>query len=241
MWKAFTVHGTISGRWMFPISWPHRSKIMNRHLLAFLTVGSFFTSNAQVNAPGKFQIGLAWSGGAHATHFKNSFTFNGLKFENSSDDGAATVSYPLDLHVGLSNKFSLGLCLEAGQYIDSAGTNPNQFVIVSLSPRFYVLNKEKNALFFNLDLGVSGLRIGDVESGTKKFDDSYAGMHVRPGIQFQHYFGNTFGMNVGLKVPFHNMKWRDRDPEDPFLTGLNYAAELRTSGVQFQLGLQVKL
>jgi hypothetical protein len=214
---------------------------MNRHILALLAAATLVTANAQVNAPGKFQIGLAWSGGAHATHFKNSFTFNGLKFENSSDDGAATVSYPLDLHVGLSNRFSLGLCIEPGQYIDSAGTNPNQFVILSLSPRFYILNKEKNALLFNLDLGVSGLRIGDVESGTKKFDDSYAGMHVRPGIQFQHYFGNTFGMNVGLKVPFHNMKWRDRDPEDPFLTGLNYAAELRTSGVQFQLGLQVKL
>lgn len=214
---------------------------MNRLLCSLIAAASGLIAVAQVNAPGKFQLGLAWSGGVHATHFKNSFSFNGLRYEDSSDDGAATVSYPFDVHIGLSNRFSLGLCLEGGQYIDSAGTHPNQFLIVSLSPRFYLLNKEKNALLLNLDLGVSGLRIGDVESGTKRFDDSYAGMHVRPGLQFQHYFGNTFGMNVGLKVPFHNMKWRDRDPEDPFLTGLNYEAELRTSGVQFQLGIQVKL
>ena len=195
---------------------------------------------AQVNSKGRLQIGLGISGGVHATRFENSFTVFGITLKNSSDDGAATVSYPLDIHVGLSNKFSLGLCLEPGSYIDSAGTRPNGFFVVGLSPRFYAINKEHFALLFNLDLGVSALRIGEVRSGTKQFDDSYVGGHFRLGTQLQYYFGNTFGLNFGLKYAMHNMKWRDRDPEDPLLKDVDYEATLRTSGVQIQLGAQVK-
>ena len=195
---------------------------------------------AQVNGKGRVQIGLAISGGVHATRFENSFTVLGLTLKNSSDDGAVTVSYPLEVHVGLSNRFSLGLCLEPGSYIDSAGTHPNGFVVAGLSPRFYAINKEKFALLFNLDLGVSALRIAEVQSGTKQFDDSYVGGHFRLGTQLQYYFGNTFGLNFGLKYAVHNMKWRDRDPEDALLKDVNYEATLKTSGVQFQLGAQVK-
>ena len=60
--------------------------------------------------------------------------------------------------------------LEPGRYIDSAGTASEHLpLILSVEPRF-VLNKFSP--FTNADLGLSALRISDVQSGTKKYDDS---------------------------------------------------------------------
>ena len=208
-------------------------------LLAACGVAS--VSLGQVNAKGRFQAGLGTGLGLFNTDFSFSATYPILgRVSKSSEDGAATVSFPLDLQVGLSDKFSLGVCLEPGRYIDSAGTHPNGFFIFSLEPRFYVVNGEHFAVHINADLGLSALRISDVQSGSKKYDDTYAGGHFRFGAQAQYYFGNTFGLNFGFKFASHSMKWRDRDPEDTTLSALDYAATLKTSGVQFQLGAQVK-
>ncbi len=208
-------------------------------LLASLGVAS--VSFGQVNAKGRFQAGLGTSLGLFNTEFNFSATYPILgRVSKSSEDGAATVSFPLDLQVGVSNKFSVGVCIEPGRYIDSAGTHPNAFFIFSLEPRYYILNGERFAIHINADLGLSALRISDVESGTKKFDDTYAGGHFRFGAQAQYYFGNTFGLNFGFKFASHSLKWKDRDPEDTTLSALDYAATLKTSGVQFQLGAQVK-
>lgn len=214
---------------------------MKHVILLLAALGEASVSQAQVNAKGVFQLGLGTSLGVHATDFTYSATYPILgRLSKSSADNAATVSFPIDAQVGLSDRFSLGLCLEPGRYIDSAGTHPNTFLILSVEPRFYVLNKEHFAVHVNADLGLSALRISDVQSGTKKYDDSYAGGHFRFGAQAQYYFGKTFGLNFGVKFAAHNLKWRDRDPEDTVLNSLDYAATLKTSGVQFQLGAQVK-
>ena len=195
---------------------------------------------AQVNGKGTFQIGLGPAFGAHATEFEWSSRFGPLQFGGRSSDGAVTVSWPLELQVGLSNRFSLGVILEPGQYIDSAGTHPNGFFAASLSPRYYLVNKDRFGLFLNADLGFGVLRIGEVRSGTKQYDDVYAGGHFRLGTQAQYYFGSTFGIHLGLKYAAHNLRWRDRDPEDPLLASGDYEATLRTSGVLVQMGVQLK-
>lgn len=214
-----------------------------KHLLVLSTALSIASSSpGQVNGKGTFQLGLGASLGVFRTEFENSVVYPIVgRVSNSSEDGAATVSYPLDLQAGLSDRFSLGLCVEPGQYIDSAGTHPNGFFILSIEPRFYVLNKEHFAIHLNADLGISALRIRTGEGTSAEFDDSHAGGHFRFGAQAQYYFGKTFGLNFGFKFASHSMKWRDRDPENSLLDQFDYKAELKTSGVQFQLGAQVKL
>lgn len=208
-------------------------------LIAALSIAS--TGHGQVNGKGVFQLGLGASLGVFKTEFTNSFGLPGSpRVSNSSQDGVATVSYPLDLQIGLSDRFSVGLCLEPGQYIDSANTHPNAFFIVSIEPRFYVVNKERFAVHINADLGLSALKIRSGEGTSAEIDDSYAGGHFRFGAQAQYYFGNTFGLNFGLKFASHSMEWRDRDPENTVLESIDYEVTLKTSGMQFQLGAQVK-
>lgn len=214
---------------------------MKHTIVLIAALGAASSTFGQVNAKGVFQVGLGTAIGGHSTEFEFNATYPVIgRVSKTSTDGAATVAFPIDLQAGLSNKFSLGLCLEPGRYIDSAGTHPNSFFILSLEPRYYVLNKDHFAVHLNLDLGLSALRIGEVESGSKTYDDTYAGGHFRLGAQAQYYFGSTFGLNFGIKYAAHNMKWRDRDPDDPTLASVDYEAALRTSGVQFQLGAQVK-
>ena len=135
----------------------------------------------------------------------------------------------------------MGLCLEPGSYLDSAGTHPNKLLLLSLSPRYYVVNKDRFALYFNADLGLSYLRIGDVVDGSNRYNDRYGGGHFRIGAAAQCYFGSVFGMNFGLKYAANNFRWRGRDPRDPILDLVDYSATLKTSGVQLQIGLQVKI
>ena len=208
-------------------------------LFAALSMAS--TAHGQVNGKGVFQLGLGASLGVFRTEFENSAVYPIIgRVSNSSEDGVATVSYPIDLQVGLSDRFSVGLCLEPGQYIDSANTHPNAFFIASIEPRFYVVNKERFAVHINADLGLSALKIRSAEGTSEEFDDSYAGGHFRFGAQAQYYFGNTFGLNFGLKFASHSMQWRERDPENTALESFDYEATLKTGGVQLQLGAQVK-
>lgn len=159
-----------------------------KHLLVLSTALSIASSGlGQANGKGTFQLGLGASLGVFRTEFENSVVYLIVgRVSNSSEDGAATVSYPLDLQAGLSDRFSLGLCVEPGQYIDSAGTHPNGFFILSIEPRFYVLNKEHFAIHLNADLGISALRIRTGEGTSAEFDDSYAGGHFRFGAQAQY-------------------------------------------------------
>jgi hypothetical protein len=215
-------------------------RILERTSVAIAGLFCLATAAAQVNSKGTFQIGLGPSFGGHATAYEWTARIGALQFGDKSTDAAATVSWPLELQGGLSNRFSLGVILEPGRYIDSAGTHPNAFFTVSLSPRLYLVNRDRFGLFLNMDLGAGVLRIGEVISGTKKYDDVYAGGHFRLGTQAQYYFGRTFGVHLGLKYAAHNLRWRDRDPEDPLLSGGDYEATLRTSGVLVQLGVQAK-
>ena len=120
------------------------------------------------------------------------------------------------------------------------GTHPKLF-LWGLSPRYYAVNKDRFALYFHADLGLGQLRIGDVRKGVNLYTDHYSGGHLRLGTAVQFYFGSVVGLNLGLKYAANNLKWRDRSPGDPLLDAVNYSARLKTSGVQFQLGLQAVL
>lgn len=81
-------------------------------------------ASAQVNGKGTLQFGLGTHLGVHATHYEWKTHLLGLTAKGSDNDGAVTSTWPIDVQVGLSDRFSLGLCLEPGRYLDSAGTHP---------------------------------------------------------------------------------------------------------------------
>jgi hypothetical protein len=175
--------------------------------------------------------------GVHATHFENSFKIGSYRLEDSDDDGAVTLSFPLEARYGISQAIALGIYLEPGIYLDSNATQSNGYFLAGVSGRYYLVNKDHFAWDAGLDLGMSVLRI---KEDNANFTDTYSGGSFRLCSNVYFYFGRTFGVSLGLKYAAHNMKWRDRDPKDNVLDAVDYEATLRTSGVHLQISTQVR-
>ncbi|HMN06298.1 MAG TPA: hypothetical protein PKD45_11280 [Flavobacteriales bacterium] len=197
---------------------------------------------AQVNGKGAVQLGVGINMGAHATLFESEITVLGFTKKFSDHDGALTLTVPLEVQVGLADRVSLGLYLEPGSYVDSAGTHPNKLLLLGMSVRYYVVNKERGGVYLNADLGTTSLEISDVGSAwnQSKYTDRYEGGHVRLGVGGLYFLGNTFGLHGGIRYVAVNFRWKGRTPRDPMLDALNYKANLKTSGALLELGMQLK-
>jgi hypothetical protein len=215
---------------------------MDRKVMFALLALSAAPLSAQVNQKGTFQLGLGYNLGIFATEFEWSYEnpFTGGRYSERDTDGAVTSSFPFDFQYGLGNRFSLGLYIEPGAYLDSNATQRNAFFIAGIDPRFYIVNKERFAWFADLGIGFSVLGIVNENEMGAEVTDAYAGGHLKLGTHVQFYFGNTFGIHFGMNYAAHNLKWRDRDPEDQALDLLDYEATLKTAGIQFGFGAQVK-
>ena len=214
---------------------------MIRPILLTVACAAASWCSAQVNEPGTVQVGVGGELGFFATHFVSEMTVPFLGHKTSShDDGAVTTSLPIDLQVGVARRWSIGISLDPGRYVDSAGTQPNAFLVAGLQPRFYAVIGDHFALHLNAEVGYGVLKIRSNENTNGQFEDTYAGMHVRVGTEAQVYFGRVFGLHAGLKYALHGMEWKRRDPENDLLDLLDYKARLRTSGLLVQLGLQVR-
>ena len=229
------VVGKVIGRACWKPS--HHTKFASMKTRIHLTVVASvigLAAQAQSHTKGTVQICLGASLGVHATHYEQSYTLFGLKFSDSDDDGAATSTFPIEFHYGLADRFSLGLYIEPGRYLDSADSNPNSVIAFGLTPRFYILNKDRFNWTGILDIGAGGLQIEDKDQTVK---DYYAGMHFRLGTGVSFYFGDHFGLQLFCKYAAYSLKWRDRDPD----IGLgDFEAKLTTSGFHFGGGLTVK-
>lgn len=219
----------------------HMHPIMKRHLSALALVAPLALQlNAQSNEAGTFHIGLGWSLGIHSTNYEQEYTVAGVIVRDEDQDAAITRTFPIDIQIGVAKPLSLGLYGEFGRYLDSSDTRSNRILIVGFAPRVYIINKEKFNWMIGPEIGISGLQIEDVEFNNKKFTDSYAGLHVRLATGISFYFVKNFGLQFQTRYAYHNMQWRDRDPENTAFDQLDYEGILTTSGIQLSLGATVK-
>lgn len=218
-----------------------KPKVMKRSVLLVLGIASLsMRSSAQSNEGGTVHIGLGWSLGIHSTNYEQEYTVGGVIVRDEDADAAITRTFPIDIQIGVAKPLSLGLYGEFGRYLDSSDTRSNRILIVGFAPRVYIINKEKFNWMIGPEIGISGLQIEDVEFNNKKFTDSYAGLHVRLATGISFYFVKNFGLQFQTRYAYHNMQWRDRDPENTLFDTLDYEGVLTTSGIQLSLGATVK-
>lgn len=214
---------------------------MKRSTLFLLGVASLaLRSSAQSNEGGTVHIGLGFSLGLHSARYEEEWLETSQLRRRETTDGAITRTFPIDLQVGVAKPISLGIYGEFGRYLDSSDTRSNRILIVGFAPRVYIINKDKFNWMIGPEIGISGLQIEDVEFNNKKFTDSYAGLHVRIATGVSFYFVKNFGLQFQTRYAYHNMQWRDRDPENTLFDTLDYEGVLTTSGIQLSLGATVK-
>ena len=177
---------------------------MNQRLFFTATFLLGFTATrsvAQVNDKGTFHASIGVAAGAHATEYEQSI----VGVVRRDQDGAATVTYPIELGYGSGKRFSLGLCLEPGVYLDSSASGSNGLVSIGIQPRFYIINADRFAWMASVHLGSSALRY-DVKEPGNVSDARYRGANfgISTGVGF--YFGEHFGLNIlaryiGTRMP----------------------------------------
>lgn len=190
---------------------------------------------AQINDKGTFHASIGVAAGGHATHYEQTV----LGTIRSNDDGAATVTYPIEFSYGLGRRFSLGLYVEPGVYLDSSASESNGLAMIGIQPRFYIINNDRFAWMASMQLGSSALR-HDVDEPGNVSEAIYRGttLGLSTGVGF--YFSDLVGLNlqvryIGTTMPLRELTLNGTE-FDPDLID----ATLTTRGVAFQASLAFK-
>lgn len=208
-----------------------RTTILSTGVLFLLT-----SASAQFNDKGTVHLALGVAGGAHGTEYKTTIHIFGGNYSDTETDGAATITVPIELDFGISKKFSLGLFLEPGSYLDSSATESNSMALVGLQPRFYFINGDRFAWMGSLQLGAAGLKIERDEAFTES-SATYAGGNFGLGTGVVFQFTDLIGLQLHMRYMTTNMKLRDYTLNGNDVDLDDYEAVLRTRGVAFQMSL----
>lgn len=209
---------------------------MNFHYLHF-AIFSFIASAsmAQVNEKGTIHLSAGVAAGGHTTRYEQSV----LGFVQKSDDGAATMTFPIEASYGLGGRFSLGLLLEPGVYLDSTETESNALAVFALQPRFYLINGDRFTWMASVQLGSARLKYDVDEPGNVSravYRGNYFGLSS--GVGF--YFSDRIGLNLHVRYMATAMPLRDWSLNGTGLDPDLLDAKLSTSGVALQASLAFK-
>jgi hypothetical protein len=204
-------------------------------LLAILAFTPTIGTRAQFNERGAFHIAVGPSFGIHATQYEQKFVFGGVEFPETTNDGAATITYPIQVGYGFSKLFSLGLLVEPGAYLDSNATRSNSLLIYGVEPRFHVVNKDRFAWMIGGQFGGSSLTIE--EQGPIINEAKYSGSVFGLNTGLAWLFTDHFGLQVHLRYVASRMPLKEFTQSGSTVALTNFEAQLNTSGVALQTSL----
>jgi hypothetical protein len=208
-------------------------------LIAFFSLLMPSVLLAQMNEKGTVHLSIGLAGLGHATTYEQRILFMGTWLTDTKEDGAASVTFPLEAAYGFSRFFALGLYAEPGSYLDSSATESNGIVLVGLQPKFYLVNKDRFALMAGLQLGATTLRIERSETLVNS-DARYAGTHfgITAGVGFG--LGDLLSLNFQLRyldtmLPLRSYELNGSNVD---LSGLEATLSTRGLGAQLSLGFR---
>ncbi len=208
---------------------------LRAHILAgFLSI-PFTTAIAQYAQKGMVHVSVGTAIGAHGTEQEGRYRVLGLTWTETHTDGAATVTFPLQVSYGVRDRFSLGLMMEPGSYVpDTASTDQqNSLFNMAIEPRFYIVNADRLAWHASIHLGGAALRITDKDP---EVDARYAGGAFGLGTGLAIGLGSSFGLGFDLRYLATRMELRSMEVNNASVTDF-FDATLRTGGVLAQFSL----
>ena len=217
----------------------HRILTSMTRILLFTLFVLPLAAAGQVNDKGSFHVALGVSAGGHRTQYLQKFRVAGIPFEDESQDGAATVLFPIDVQYGIAKPVSLGLFVEPGSYLDSSATRSNSLVIFGFQPRAYIINHDRFTWMGSLQIGSAGLKIEDTELGVSqvaKYGGPFFGLSS--GVGF--YFGEHIGLQLHLRYMSTAFTLTDLEQNGASQDLSNFEATLNTTGFALQASLAAK-
>jgi len=208
-------------------------------LLSSIAFAQAHDVQAQVNDKGTVHLSLGLAMGGHATEYDRTLVIGNLRLNQKSTGGAATVTVPLEVHVGLTPGFSLGAYLESGVYLDSNDAHTNRIRMFGIQPRFFLVNKERFAWTASAQLGATALTIEAEESfGNSK--STFRGGHFGLATGVIFHVSDLIGLRFDLRLLNNRLPLREYVLNDRSIDLRDFEAELRARGAAFQFSLGFK-
>ena len=207
-----------------------------RTILLFPAVFLFHLVTAQVNDKGTLHLALGAGAGIHGTHFEQTIKFFGVPITTKETDGAATITYPIEVHYGLAKVFSLGVYVEPGSYLDSNATRSNTLSMFGIHPRFYVVNNDRFAWTAGLQFGSTSLTIEDSDPNGP-FTNVFKGPHVALSTGVLFFFGDHVGLQVRGRFLNANFSLKEWESNGVSQSLDDYSSNLTTNGFTLSASL----
>jgi hypothetical protein len=177
--------------------------------------------------------------GVHSTEYVQTSTILGIPIKSTSNDGAGTVLFPIDVQYGVAKPVSLGLFLEPGSYLDSNATRSNSLVLFGFQPRAYIINHDRFCWMASLQIGSGKLTIDDTKNGvseTARYGGQFFGLSS--GVGF--YFGEHFGAQLHVRYMGSSLGLKEYEQNGASVDLSAIEADLSTTGIAFQTSLAFK-
>jgi hypothetical protein len=185
-----------------------------------------------MNEAGSFHIAAGVGFGFHGTIYQQTTSLLGASFSEEEEDGAVTITVPIDVQFGITKPLSLGLYVEPGAYLDSNATRTNALVIAGVKPQLYLVQSEDFGWFMNARAGYTFLNISDNDDSLQRIETRYSGPQFGLGTGIGAYFGRIVGLNVGLNWLRSSFDLQELTIDNTTQSLESFEAELETTGIE---------
>ena len=159
-----------------------------KHVIIGVLLFSIFSANAQHESK-TVQARFGLGAGLYVTEKISTLTIGSVSFHDKDSSVTLTNIIPLELMLGLSNNFALGLHYTHGLYIEDslqAEARENIINTFGVAADFYIVNRQKFNMYFSAVVSHSFLNLLN-----------------RTPILTHEYKYNGFGMSFGIASNIH--------------------------------------
>lgn len=121
---------------------------------------------------------------------------------------ASTVTWPVEVGVGVSSLMSLGLYGEFGRFRDTSAFTANRFSVIGVQPRFHVVNEDWFVWMVSARVGWSQLQV-DRQVAQVIIQERYQGLQASLGTGVAFYVIDEVGLQVHCHLQSNRMALRE--------------------------------
>lgn len=166
------------------------------------------------------------------------------KYQNYSQsrrDSAGATYAKFNVSYGVLNFLNVGIDFRTGKYLeeeDNAADYDNRFTNINLRAEGVFLNKDKFAMFADLNMGKLWLR--QWSTGVFNIENKYSGISLGFGLGLKWFPFENVGLNMVYSRNRYNLFLRDQTIGTSHTDLSDYELNLDVKGGEFSLGLSFK-
>jgi len=220
-----------------------------KKLITIVSLLIAIVSHSQRDNEFQIRAGIGLAG--YATENTMTYTWGSLSYSETTNDGAATTHFPIELRYEIIERLNVGLDMKFGSYIydpeeDNTGKS-NRFASLGIAAEFTALNRENSRIYVGLGLNSTNLTLQEIDySGNTKItsEGKWRGPGVKLNAGFIKFFGDSpIGINLNLGFDSHNFDLKELSVSSQSSTVAfnDYSGTLKVSGFDMAAGLVFRL